>query len=105
VNNMLCYSARPYGDDPNQCIFEGAVYELYPKGAEPKTEWTFSPPTEQAWGYVWSQDFANMAAVQQGMKSFGFRGPRPNPYMERTTANLHRNLAKYMGMGAPRKSK
>jgi phenylpropionate dioxygenase-like ring-hydroxylating dioxygenase large terminal subunit len=105
VNNMLCYSARPYGDDPNQCIFEGAVYELYPQGQEPKTEWTFSPPTEQAWGYVLSQDFANMAAVQQGMKSLGFRGPRPNPYMERTTANLHRNLAKYMGMGAPRKSK
>ena len=43
-----------------------------------------------------------MAAVQQGMKSFGFSGPKPNPYMERSTANLHRNLAKYMGTGAPR---
>ena len=46
-----------------------------------------------------------MAAVQQGMKSLGFRGPRPNPYMERSTANLHRNLAKYMGTGMPRKIK
>jgi hypothetical protein len=43
-----------------------------------------------------------MAAVQQGMKSFGFNGPQPNPYMERSTANLHRNLAQYMGTGAPR---
>jgi hypothetical protein len=36
------------------------------------------------------------------MKSLGFRGPRPNPYMERSTANLHRNLAEYLGTGAPR---
>ena len=105
VNNMLCYSARPYGDDPDKCIFEGAVYELYPKGEEPKTEWVFSEATEEAWCYVLGQDFGNMAAVQQGMKSFGFKGPRPNPYMERSTANLHRNLAKYMGTGAPRKLK
>jgi phenylpropionate dioxygenase-like ring-hydroxylating dioxygenase large terminal subunit len=105
VNNMLCYSARPYGYDPDKCIFEAAVYELFPKGQEPKTEWVFSPPTAEAWCYVLSQDFSNMAAVQQGMKSLGFKGPRPNPYMERSTANLHRNLAKYMGTGAPRKLK
>ena len=42
-----------------------------------------------------------MAAVQQGMKSLGFTGTKPNPYMERSTANLHRNLAEYMGTGAP----
>jgi phenylpropionate dioxygenase-like ring-hydroxylating dioxygenase large terminal subunit len=102
VNNALCYSARPYGYDPDKCIFEAAVYELFPKGEEPKTEWTYSEATEEAWCYVLSQDFSNMAAVQQGMKSMGFSGPKPNPYMERSTANLHRNLAKYMGTGAPR---
>jgi hypothetical protein len=51
---------------------------------------------------VFPQDFSNMAAVQQGMKSLGFKGTKPNPYMERSTANLHRNLAEYMGSGAPR---
>jgi phenylpropionate dioxygenase-like ring-hydroxylating dioxygenase large terminal subunit len=105
VNNALCYSARPYGYDPNKCIFEAAVYELFPKGQEPKTEWVYAPATAEAWCYVLGQDFSNMAAVQQGMKSLGFRGPRPNPYMERSTANLHRNLAKYMGTGIPRKIK
>jgi phenylpropionate dioxygenase-like ring-hydroxylating dioxygenase large terminal subunit len=105
VNNMLCYSARPYGNDPDKCIFEGAVYELFPAGQEPKTEWVFSEATEEAWCYVLGQDFANMAAVQQGMKSLGFKGPKPNPYMERSTANLHRNLAKYIGIGMPRKLK
>ena len=36
------------------------------------------------------------------MKSLGFRGTKPNPHMERSVANLHRNLARYMGTGAPR---
>lgn len=101
VNNMLCYSARPYGYDPGKCIFEAAVYELYPQGEEPQTEWDYTP-TDQ-WPPVLQQDFANMAAVQQGMKTAGFRGTQPNPYMERAIASLHYNLAKYMGTGAPRK--
>jgi phenylpropionate dioxygenase-like ring-hydroxylating dioxygenase large terminal subunit len=105
VNNMLCYSARPHGYNPDQCIFEAAVYQLYPAGEEPQADWEFCPPTEEAWCYVLSQDFSNMAAVQQGMKSAGFSGPKPNPYMERSTANLHRNLAAYMGTGAVRKLK
>lgn len=105
VNNMLCYSARPYGYDPDKCIFEGAVYELYPEGEAPETEWEYCEATAEAWCYVLSQDFSNMAAVQQGMKSFGFDGPVPNPYMERSTLNLHRNLAKYMGTGEPHKLK
>jgi nitrite reductase/ring-hydroxylating ferredoxin subunit len=104
VNNALCYSARPYGNDPDWCIFEGAVYELFPEGEEPKTEWEFSPATAEAWCYVLSQDFSNMAAVQAGMKSAGFSGARPNPYMERSIANLHFNLARYMGTGAPREA-
>lgn len=103
VNNMLCYSARPCGYNPDKCIFEGAVYELFPEGQEPRTEWEYCPATAEAWCYVLSQDFSNVAAVQQGMKSLGFSGPKPNPYMERSTANLHRNLAIYMGAGAPRK--
>jgi phenylpropionate dioxygenase-like ring-hydroxylating dioxygenase large terminal subunit len=102
VNNALCYSARPYGYDPNKCIFEAAVYELFPKGGEPQTEWQYTPADDPGWRSVLVQDFANMAAVQQGMKSGGFRGPMPNPYRERSVANLHRNLARYMGTGAPR---
>jgi hypothetical protein len=42
-----------------------------------------------------------MAAVQQGMKNLGFRGIIPNPKAEQAVASLHRNLAKYMGTGAP----
>lgn len=102
VNNMLCYSARPCGYDPNKCIFEAAVYELFPPGEAPETQWQHCEATEEDWCYVLAQDFANMAAVQQGLKSMGFSGTRPNPYMERSTVNLHRNLAQYMGVGGPR---
>lgn len=105
VNNMLCYSARPYGYDPDKCVFEAAVYQLFPPGQEPQTEWVYSEANEEAWCYVLSQDFSNMAAVQQGMKSMGFSGTKPNPYMERTIASFHRNLARYMRAGAPQKLK
>ena len=99
VNNMLCYAARPYGTDPDKCIFEAAVYELYPEGEAPATEWIYTVPAD--WPPVLQQDFTNMAAVQQGMKNIGFRGTQPNPYMERSIVSLHRNLATYMGMGMP----
>jgi phenylpropionate dioxygenase-like ring-hydroxylating dioxygenase large terminal subunit len=102
LNNALCYSARPHGYDPNKCIFEVSVYELFPKGGEPKAEWVYAEADDPRWGSVLPQDFANMAAVQQGMKNGGFRGVLPNPYRERSVANLHRNLAKYMGTGSPR---
>jgi nitrite reductase/ring-hydroxylating ferredoxin subunit len=102
VTFALCYRSRPYGNDPNQCIFETYAIERYPAGEEPKTEWVYAEPTTEKWGPVLAQDFSNMAAVQNGMKSRGFRGPQPNPHQERKITNFHRNLTKYMGTGAPR---
>jgi hypothetical protein len=102
VNNALCYSARPYGHNPDKCLFEAAVYELYPKGGEPATDWEYLPADDPRWLSVMPQDFSNMAAVQEGMKSGGFRGTLPNPYRERAITNLQRNLARYIGVGAPR---
>jgi hypothetical protein len=43
-----------------------------------------------------------MAAVQQGLKNGGFRGPLPNPKSEGAVTSLHRNLAKYMGTPGPK---
>ena len=99
VNNMLCYQARPHGFDPDKCIFEAAVYELYPEGEAPDAQWEYTEAGD--WPPVLQQDFANMAAVQEGMKSAGFRGAQPNPYMERSVASLHYNLARFMGTGTP----
>ena len=38
---VLQRAARP-GYDPDKCIFEAAVYELYPEGEEPQTEWEYT---------------------------------------------------------------
>ena len=103
VNNMLCYMARPYGNDPDKCYFEAAVYELFPEGQAPETEWEYTERDD--WPPVLQQDFANMEAVQQGMKNNGFRHTQPNPYRERAIPSLHYNLAKYMGTGTPHKLK
>lgn len=54
------------------------------------------------WEHVLKQDFSNMAAVQQGMRSLGYRGNIPNPKAEGAVLSLHRNLARYMGTGSPR---
>ena len=102
LNNMLCYRFRPYRYDPDRCVFEAAVFELFPPGEEPDTEWRHTPAHSPDWRSVLPQDFANMAAVQQGMKSRSFSGPTPNVYRERCIVNLHHNLARYMGTGAPR---
>ncbi len=103
VTFALCYRVRPYGDDPNKCIFESYALERYPKGEEPKTEWVYAEPTADNWGSVLAQDFSNMEWVQKGMKSRGFRGTLPNPHQEQKVTNFHRHLARYMGRGAPQK--
>jgi phenylpropionate dioxygenase-like ring-hydroxylating dioxygenase large terminal subunit len=102
VTFALCYRSRPFGDDPSQCIFEAYALERFPEGEAPKTEWVYAEPTAEKWGPVLAQDFSNMSEVQKGMKSRGFRGTLPNPHQERKVTNFHRNLAAYMGTGAPR---
>ena len=102
ITFALCYRARPYGGDPHKCIFESYAIERFPPGQEPKTNWVYAEPTGEKWGSVLAQDFSNMAAVQKGMRSRAFQGPQPNPHQERKVTNFHRNLAKYMGTGAPR---
>ncbi len=102
VTFALCYRVRPYGDDPNKCIFETYALERFAPGEEPETEWVYADPTSDNWGLVLTQDFANMKFVHKGMKSSGFRGPLPNPHQEQKVINLHRNLADFIGRGAPR---
>jgi phenylpropionate dioxygenase-like ring-hydroxylating dioxygenase large terminal subunit len=98
----LCYRARPDGANPDSCIFEVYVIERFPEGEEPKTENIHTDIADHdAWRKVLCQDFSNMAAVQRGIKSRGFPGPRPNPVQERGVTNFHRTLAEYMGTGAP----
>ena len=78
------------------------MYELFPKGKSRRRSGSICRWTIRKWGSVLPQDFSNMAAVQQGMKNGGFRGPLPNPKAEGAVTSLHRNLAKYMGTAGPK---
>jgi hypothetical protein len=98
----LYYRVRPYRTDPNKCIYEAIAIERFPEGKAPATEWKYAEPTETNWRKVIAQDFSNMIEVQRGLHSRGFRGNLPNPHQEQKVTNLHRNLARYMGAGAPR---
>src|SRR5262249_37041681 len=103
LTTALCYRARPNGYDPDSCIFEVYVVDRFPEGQEPRTEWVHQPDISEAgWRLVLAQDFQNMGEVQKGMKSRGFPGPRPNPGQELSVTHFNRNLAAYMGVGAPR---
>ncbi|MFW2853800.1 SRPBCC family protein [Sphingomonas sp. TX0543] len=98
----LAYRVRPYGTDPDKCIFEAVALDRFPPGEEPDTEWTYVEQDLEKWPYVIAQDISNMVEVHRGYKSRGFRGNLPNPWQERKVTNLHRGLAQYMGAGAPR---
>ena len=67
----------------------------------PDTEWTYLEQDLDKWPLVIAQDISNMVEMQRGYKSRGFRGNLPNPWQERKVTNLHEQLAKYMGTGAP----
>jgi len=97
----LYYRVRPYGIDPNKCIYEAVAIDRFPEGQAPKTEWKFAEQDPAQWPYVIAQDISNMIEVQRGLHSRGFRGNLPNPHQEQKVTNLHRNLANFMGMGAP----
>jgi hypothetical protein len=98
----LYYRVRPFGTDPDKCIFEAVALDRFAPGEEPKTEWVYAEQDLDKWPLVIAQDISNMVEMQRGYKSRGFRGNLPNPWQERKVTNLHRGLAKYMGIGAPR---
>jgi phenylpropionate dioxygenase-like ring-hydroxylating dioxygenase large terminal subunit len=97
----LYYRVRPYGTDPDKCIYEAVALDRFPPGEEPRTEWVFAEQDLAAWPHVIAQDISNMVEMQRGLKSRGFRGNLPNPWQERKVTNLHRGLSRFMGTGAP----
>jgi hypothetical protein len=102
ITFVLGYRARPHGFNPDSCIFEVYVLERFPEGQEPRPENIYEPDISvENWRLVLTQDFGNMEAVQEGLKSWGFPGPRPSPVQEQPVINFHRVLASYMGTGMP----
>lgn len=98
LDGLLAYRARPHGHDPDRCLFDVWSLVRYGPGQEPKLEREYYTDWRQCdWKRVLSQDFANLERVQQGMKSRGFVGARPNPRQEQAISNFHRMLWRAVG--------
>jgi phenylpropionate dioxygenase-like ring-hydroxylating dioxygenase large terminal subunit len=97
VDGVLWYRARPNGHDPESCIFDVWSLQRYGDGQAPPLKREFYEDWRQGdWPMILQQDFANLGAVQQGMKSRGFAGSRTNPVQERAISNFHRRLREFL---------
>jgi hypothetical protein len=98
---LLGYRARPFGNDPDKCIWDVYSLQRYPEGGAPAVtqEWSQDHTDKDFWGLILTQDYSNMAEVQKGMKSMGFKGARPNPKQEVAVLNFHRALVEFMEEG------
>jgi len=98
---LLGYRARPYGLDPDKCIWEVYSMQRYPEGQEPNVEqeWSMDHSDKDFWGLILTQDYSNMAEVQKGMKSRACKGARPNPKQEAAVINFHRALGDFLDNG------
>jgi hypothetical protein len=70
----------------------------YAPGQEPPINREFYPKWQDhdGWGLILTQDFNNLADIQNGMKSRGFEGSRPSPVQERAISNFHKTLRAYV---------
>lgn len=98
ADGLLFYRSRPNGDDPDSCIHDVWSLARFAPGKEPPlvrqrfADWR----DHDGWGRILTQDFGNVAAMQQGMKSLGFRGLLINPKQEAAIPNYHRALRRYL---------
>jgi len=95
---ILAYRARPWKDDPDRCLFDIWSLVRYAPDKVPKLNREFYENWQDhdGWGLILEQDFRNLADIQRGMKSRGFKGSRPSPVQERALSNFHRTLRSYV---------
>ena len=98
VDGTLWYRMRADAKGPDKCIFDIWCLRRYAPGKEPEIETQYANGFEEARGVnpFLEEDFSNMLAVNDGMKSRGWPGARTNPSEELTVAHFHRTMDKYL---------
>lgn len=88
---VLGYRARPLSDDPDQCVWEMFSLEHFSKHEQPASKWQEFDHWRHhdGWGQLPTQDLKNIADVQAGMHSSGFRGHWVNLAQETSVLNQH----------------
>ncbi len=98
--NIIGYRARPYGLDPDRCLYEAFCLEQIPV-ADYDKKWEFEPEfyedwTTGDWGEILTQDLDNSEDVTIGMHSPSFDGHRVSGEQEMTIYNHHRAADHYL---------
>ncbi|MEA3149191.1 MAG: hypothetical protein QOD56_130 [Gammaproteobacteria bacterium] len=102
VDSVIWYRFRPNGHDQDTCIMDVWSLERYGADKVPPLKREFYADWRDPaakWGRILEQDFANMLAVQKGMKSRAFTGSLLNPIQETAMANLYRSIRQFMNEG------
>lgn len=101
----ILFRARPYGNDPDRCIFEMYHLRRFPEGQGPKeiVRETFSPAMTgddavdiERYGIITWQDLTNVPLVQKGLHSKALPGCRPGMFQEGVIRNFHRAIDTYL---------
>ena len=97
---VLWYRMRPHPKDADRCVFDIWSLNRYPQGAAVQPIEHFAESFEAARGRnaFLEQDFSNMLAVNQGMRSRGWAGARTSPAEEATVTHFHRMLDRFYAM-------
>jgi phenylpropionate dioxygenase-like ring-hydroxylating dioxygenase large terminal subunit len=101
----ISYRFRPYGTDPERCIFELMVFAPVPEGAEKPppakphhltgTDWTEATELGRL-GPIMNQDVRQMVRVQRGLKMSRRRGVTLANYQESRIRHLANTLDSYL---------
>lgn len=97
-DGALWYRVRSNGHNPDSCIFDIWSFGRLAHGKEPVVKNEIYEGFEAFKGQVLEEDFANMAAVNRGVKNRGFTGARTNPVQEVSVNNFHKVLEHYIGV-------
>jgi phenylpropionate dioxygenase-like ring-hydroxylating dioxygenase large terminal subunit len=93
----ISYRTRPYGKDPDKCIFDVQGLWLPPTegitAAEPEY---FDDWRKADLGAILEQDFSNMSEVAVGMHSQSYDGHHLNRTQEMTIWNYHRAIDEFL---------
>lgn len=106
VGAPLTYRFRPYGNDPDRCIFDIMMLVPFPAGVPkpkaPPVHWLGSDedynaaPELGGLCAVLNQDLGNLAWVQRGLKSMTKPGVTLANYQESRIRQFHQDLDAYL---------
>ncbi len=105
IRAWVLFRARPYGLDPDRCIFDIYHLQRFPEGQNPTEieRVTFAPALTgddeidvERYGIITCQDLRNVPMVQKGLHSRGLPGCRPGDYQEGVIRHFHKSIDTFL---------